>query len=732
MADETKKVLIDIQSNLDEYRKQAVEAAKETERLKGKIKDLQEASGDNTAEIEQNKEALRASQTQYRESTKSVEQLNKALNAESGSLEELQAQLRVAEKELKKQSGLIIKNADGTLQMSEGYKQASVEVAQAREAVNEFNLGIGNGSTNVGLYEKSIVSAMSNVKILGVDGSKAFGALGQGMEVMSKVGSMSFKSLAAAFIATGIGAIIIAIVAAIALLSKAFQRSETNMNKLKKVMGGLSGAFSGLLKVLEPVVEFIADYVIFYFDAMGKAAEKAMALVSKALRFVGLDETADKLDKFTQKIKDSVAAGMELAAMEAELEKAQRLSRKTQLDYQKEAEKLRQLRDDESRSIDDRMKKNEQLGAVLRKQSDEELKIANLAVKLAERRIELEGESSDNLDALAEAQTEVSDIEERILGQQSEQLSNLNGLRREQKAYYEELSANMQKEESIRRARVDAELAAEEMLAELTEAARREARQKRIDAEAAERELDKQQMAKDFQDSLDIAILKGQTEFETRRLELDALQKQESEAAKKRHMDTALIDEKYTLLRIQLAEKERDAKLSAYAGFAGDLASLFGEQTAVGKAAAVVQATISTWLGAQQAFTKGTEIGGLPFGIASAAVAVATGLANVKKILAVNPKGTGTSGGGGGAPTRPSNVVTRITGATLAGANTLNNVSQGNVGTTVGSVSQQAQAVNSNNDNLVEAISNIKVIATIEDIQREADRKNMMEIKANY
>jgi hypothetical protein len=731
MADEKKIVLIDIQSNLEAYRKEAVEAAQKTKELKEKIKELEKASGDNSEEIEANKELLRASQKQYRESTKAVDDLTKANNAQAGSYEELQAQLRLSEKELKKQSGLLVKNADGTIQMTDAYVAASKEVADAREAVNNFNLGIGKGETNVGLYEKSIVSAMANVKIFGVDGGKAFGALGQGMEIMSKVGAMSFKSLATAFIATGIGAIIIAIVAAIALLTKAFQRSETNMNKLKKVMGGLSGAFSGLMKVLEPVVEFIADYVIFYFDAMGKAAEKAMALVSKALRFVGLDETADKLDKFTQKIKDSVAAGMELAAMEAELEKQQRLSRKTQLDYQKEAEKLRQLRDDESRSIDDRMKKNEQLGAVLRKQLDEELKIANLGVKLAERRIELEGESTENLDALAEAQTVVSDIEERVLSQQSEQLSNLNGLRREQKAYYEELSANMQKEESLRRARIDAELAAEQTLAELKEAARREARQKRIDAEAAERAMDLETMAINAENEMQLKILRGATELEIERQQLEAKKQQEIAATEDNEASVALIQEKYRLLDIQMTEMNRDAKLSLYAGMAGQLASIFGQQTALGKAAAVAQATIDTYLGAQAAYASGAKFGPVTAAI-SAGVAVVAGLANVKKILAVDTKGKGTSAPSGGAPARPSNVVTRISGATLAGANTLNNVNQGNVGANVGSVSQQAQAVNNNNDKLVEAISNIKPVVTVEEIQTVTDRKNMVEVKATY
>lgn len=49
-------------------------------------------------------------------------------------------------------------------------------------------------------------------------------------------------------------------------------------------------------------------------------------------------------------------------------------------------------------------------------------------------RIKVEGDSTENLDARAEALTEISDIEERITGQQSEQLVNINSLRRDQAA----------------------------------------------------------------------------------------------------------------------------------------------------------------------------------------------------------------------------------------------------------------------------------------------------------
>ena len=63
------------------------------------------------------------------------------------------------------------------------------------------------------------------------------------------------------------------------------------------------------------------------------------------------------------------------------------------------------------------------------------------------------------------------------------------------------------------------------------------------------------------------------------------------------------------------------------AGLAGQMSSLLGEQSAIGKAFAVVQATINTYLGA----TKALASGGI-FGIAQAAIVIAFGMKQVATI----------------------------------------------------------------------------------------------------
>lgn len=87
-------------------------------------------------------------------------------------------------------------------------------------------------------------------------------------------------------------------------------------------------------------------------------------------------------------------------------------------------------------------------------------------------------------------------------------------------------------------------------------------------------------------------------------------------------------------------------------------AKALGEHTALGKAAGVANATIKTYESATNAFNSlsGIPIVGPALGAAAAGIAVASGIANVKKILSVKiPNGGGAGGNGGGSvPTATS------------------------------------------------------------------------------
>jgi hypothetical protein len=109
--------------------------------------------------------------------------------------------------------------------------------------------------------------------------------------------------------------------------------------------------------------------------------------------------------------------------------------------------------------------------------------------------------------------------------------------------------------------------------------------------------------------------------------------------------------------RIEIDKAETAAKIEnaqKISALLGGLSDVMGRETAAGKAFAVAQATIDTYLAAQKAYQAmaGIPVYGPALGAVAAGVAVAGGIKNVKSILAVKTPGGG--GGGASAPSMPS------------------------------------------------------------------------------
>lgn len=137
-------------------------------------------------------------------------------------------------------------------------------------------------------------------------------------------------------------------------------------------------------------------------------------------------------------------------------------------------------------------------------------------------------------------------------------------------------------------------------------------------------------------------------------------------------------------LRKKQAEQEYLAKrelLNLYSSALSVASGLLGESTVAGKAAAVASATISTYLAATQAYASQLIPGDptSPFRATLAAgVAVAAGLANVKKILAVQ-----TPGGVGAIGSAPSAESVQAPTFNVVGVGGANQIAQ-----TIGAQSQ--------------------------------------------
>lgn len=153
------------------------------------------------------------------------------------------------------------------------------------------------------------------------------------------------------------------------------------------------------------------------------------------------------------------------------------------------------------------------------------------------------------------------------------------------------------------------------------------------------------------------------------------------------NQSTVKIDEDLSTARKAVSKDTADAQIADVA-FVGDaldaFATLAGKQTAAGKALAVASTTIKTFQSATAAFAGMTEEipgpVGIALGVVAAAGAVAAGIANVKKILAVQVPGQPSSGsvpGGGSSYTPPSigasQSVTNLSGNSIDAINAQTN-----------------------------------------------------------
>ena len=329
--------------------------------------------------------------------------------------------------------------ADQFLALSDAEKQADI----GKEIIAQMNAVQGTLADTTQTWEEYSAAqqeSTQNITSLISGNNDLIGSLiqtvssGQGVTAAFRTMGIQAKAFGKSLLALALNPVvltIVAIVGAAMLLMEAFKRNEDNATKLNVVIGKLSGVFNWLLDKLEPVAVFLVDVLIKAFEDLAKTVEWTIGIVSDGLRFLGFDDAANSVDNFTKSVAAASAAAGELAKKEAELKKEQRDAQRIQLEYQKNAEKLRQIRDDDTKSMAERLKANEELGKVLKQQMEAELAIAQKALDIANLRLQVEGQTTANLDARAEALTKISDIQERITGQESEQLNNRNSLRKE-------------------------------------------------------------------------------------------------------------------------------------------------------------------------------------------------------------------------------------------------------------------------------------------------------------
>jgi hypothetical protein len=184
------------------------------------------------------------------------------------------------------------------------------------------------------------------------------------------------------------------------------------------------------------VAGFMADALKKLFEGDFEAALDSVKEAGKEMIdvFTGVDDTVGKVgdlaDAAAKYASETWNAAEALQAQENAAKRAVAIQAGLVEQYDRQAEKLRQIRDNDLISIDERIKANEDLGKVLEKQEQAMLAQANLQVQAAQNQYNL-NKTIENEVALIDARNNVKAVEAQIEGFRSEQIANRISLEKE-------------------------------------------------------------------------------------------------------------------------------------------------------------------------------------------------------------------------------------------------------------------------------------------------------------
>lgn len=458
----------------------------------------------------------------------------------------------------------------------------------------------------------------------------------------------------------------------------AVSKSKDNFDALGKVMSGLMTLVINPLIINFNYLKLGIQAVQLGWEKMfgdEESVEKARQSIVdttetiKDLALESLEAGKDIYDNFSEAVSEvgaigktvvkelsevSVSAAYETAKANVELQKSAELAAARQglifETFDRQAEKLRQIRDDETKSITERKKANDELLVKIAEAEESMLAQAKLQLALANQNLQKDKDNVEFKVAQIEAQKELAGIEAQIEGIRSEQKSNALALDRES---LELTNSKIESESNLSTAKK--KFAAEQILNEQLRL------EKLIEINEAEKIIEEERL----QAIVDLANGGTQAKIDAQ-IALDEFTNTNNEENVQLKKDLGLKEvadaKAISDAKIDIAKKEQEAKSASLNGYASALSSVsgvIGQETEKGKALAIASSLVNTYAaitGQLKAFS-GVPVPG--FAIAQAIATGVAGFANVKKIASVkvpNSSGGGSapSGGSTPAPSAPS------------------------------------------------------------------------------
>lgn len=590
------------------------------------------------------------------------------VNSEAESVETLRAQLALNTKALNKMS---IEQRTNT----ESGKQMVAQTKEISDKLKELEKGVGDTRRNVGNYAEDIEAATANL-------GGMTGATGQMIKGMSG-GIASIKAFNAALMANPFVAIASAILAVISAIGKLMDRNNELAVSVKtilapieliitKVLDAVAALFVEIVKVFEWLAEAyvkVYNWLGLISDETVKAIESArgMAQVQRdiynaetdnvlvlarqrrelekmktivAEQTKSLQERTEAADRGVEILRQMEQAELSVLRAKYEQIKAQNaLSYTSDEDRRKEVEALAAL---EQKQAEYEAQRRELIGqrsgfentertnaaAADKKRAEDYAKAQKAAAEKAKKAKEdadkkaAETTKKVQAEVLKSYETGITELQLKIresnIGivdkkKALEDQDRLNQAILEKERY--RLSQRLITQQEFDNIRLEQRIAFQEQVAEL---------------EKAEADKKKAAAAIDLENKRAIEEANITSDFERETLRLEQQRQLEVAAAEKVGADVTLIEAKYAQIREKREKELVNAKLQMTADIAGQISNMMGQESEAGKAFAIAQATINTYLGASKAIAQG----GI-WGVAQAAIVIAAGLKQVASIMKV-------------------------------------------------------------------------------------------------
>jgi len=274
---------------------------------------------------------------------------------------------------------------------------------QNQKAVDLFNVVFETSANVVG----QVVNAFTDIYTSLNQSTKSFESLGKVMSSVVTLGLAPFK--------LGFYAIKLAV-------------QETQLAWENSVFGGKDPL----------VIKELNDSIKETRDNLGEVADATIKAGSDYIdNFVGAWSEIGEVGKVIVKEigEVSVSAAYQTAKANVELQKSAELAAARQglifETFDRQAEKLRQIRDDETKSITERKKANDELLVKIADAEESMLAQAKMQLALANQNLQKDKDNVEFKVAQIEAEKELAVVRAQIEGIRSEQMSNANALDRE-------------------------------------------------------------------------------------------------------------------------------------------------------------------------------------------------------------------------------------------------------------------------------------------------------------